>query len=167
MPKRRPAHPRDAASLAALSIEVWLSTYLKRGVSAPFADYVLSEFTAVALTAAISDPSQTIHVADGPDGVEGYLRLKHPDSVADGREAEVATLYIRPCCHRRGIGRALLAEAITQARAARYSALWLTANVDNRAALAFYAAEGFEITGTKDFELDGVGYPNHILRRIL
>jgi hypothetical protein len=40
------AEQRDASSLAEVSIEVWLNTYLREGVSSFFADDVLSEFTA-------------------------------------------------------------------------------------------------------------------------
>ena len=42
----RAARAEDASSLAALSIEVWLGTYLKQGISAHFADYVLETLTA-------------------------------------------------------------------------------------------------------------------------
>ncbi|WP_311202217.1 hypothetical protein [Leisingera sp. S132] len=38
----RPAGMHDCSSLAALSIEVWAGTYLRNGISAHFADYVLA-----------------------------------------------------------------------------------------------------------------------------
>ena len=41
------------------------------------------------------------------------------------------------------------------------------ANTDNAAALAFYVAQGFAVTGRRDFELDGAHYPNHVMRRAL
>jgi len=41
----RLARQSDASSIAALSIEVWLGTYLRRGINPFFNDYVLSEFT--------------------------------------------------------------------------------------------------------------------------
>ena len=41
----RPPKTSDASSIAAISIEVWIGTYLKRGVNAFFADYALQEFT--------------------------------------------------------------------------------------------------------------------------
>lgn len=165
----RAARPADASALAALSIEVWLSTYLKGGIAAGFADYVLATFTPAALRDLLSDPAQVILVAQGAEGIEGYIRLTLADSTAAAplREAELATLYVRPNCHRRGIGRALLAAGMARARQAGCAALSLMANVDNTAALDFYAAQGFEITGRRDFELDGVGYPNHLLRRRL
>ena len=52
----RKAQARDASALAAVSIEVWMSTYLREGVSPRFADYVLSEFTAQKFRDAIDNP---------------------------------------------------------------------------------------------------------------
>ena len=43
----------DAASLAALSIEVWVGTYLRQGASSFFAELVLSEFTAARIEAIV------------------------------------------------------------------------------------------------------------------
>jgi len=56
----RLAEERDASSLAAVSIEVWLNTYLREGVGAFFADYVLAEFTAQKFRDAIRDPNMAI-----------------------------------------------------------------------------------------------------------
>ena len=103
----------DAAQLAALSIEVWLGTYLKRGIAAEFADYVLATFTAAAVSARLSDPAEVILLAESDAGIEGYIRLTLPTEADSPQEAEIATLYVRPACHRRGLGRALL-EAVTR-----------------------------------------------------
>ncbi len=54
----RLAQVSDASSIAALSIEVWIGTYLKRGVNAFFADYALGEFTPAKAAQLIADPTQ-------------------------------------------------------------------------------------------------------------
>lgn len=43
----RNATPSDASIMAAISMEVWIGTYLKRGVSTFFAEYPLETFTSV------------------------------------------------------------------------------------------------------------------------
>ena len=63
----RKAEERDASSLAAVGIEVWLNTYLREGVSPFFADYVLSEFTAQKFRDSIGDPSLAILGIRKPD----------------------------------------------------------------------------------------------------
>ena len=60
----RKAEERDASSLAAVSIEVWVNTYLRDGVSPVFADYVLAEFTAQKFRNAICDPDLAIWVRE-------------------------------------------------------------------------------------------------------
>ncbi len=54
----------DASSIAAISIEVWIGTYLKQGVNAFFANYALDEFTSRKTEALISDPNQFILVSE-------------------------------------------------------------------------------------------------------
>ncbi len=44
-PTLRAASHADASSLTALALEVWLSTYIRHGINAHFADYALAHFT--------------------------------------------------------------------------------------------------------------------------
>jgi len=44
--KFRIARPSDAPILAAISLEIWLRTYIRRGVSTVFAEFALTEVTA-------------------------------------------------------------------------------------------------------------------------
>jgi hypothetical protein len=71
----RKAEERDASSLAALSIEVWLNTYLRDGVSPLFADYVLSEFTAQKFRDSIGDPNLAICVSENRMGIDGFVTV--------------------------------------------------------------------------------------------
>lgn len=65
----------DASSLAALSIEVWIGTYLRNGVSKFIADYALSTFTAQIFEAFIADENEIILVSDNSDGIDGFVRV--------------------------------------------------------------------------------------------
>ncbi len=78
----RPADLTDASSLAALSAEVWLGTYLKQGISAHFADYVLAEMAAQKVRAML------------------------------GADCEVSTVYVRPNAQGQGRGGALLGHLL-------------------------------------------------------
>lgn len=60
----RKANQADASSIAAISIEVWVGTYLKKGVTEVFADYALSQFTTQNISTLIEDPSQYILVSE-------------------------------------------------------------------------------------------------------
>lgn len=163
----RDATPDDAASLAALSIEVWLGTYLRQGVNRVFAEFVLSSFTPDNFSEHMKDPSQHIIVSDNQDGIDGYIRIAAGAyaPLPDCADTEITTLYVQPRHHGRGIGRALLNAGLNHARQ-RLSApsVWLTTNSQNAPAIAFYLKNGFERIGTTDFVIDGVPYPNDVFR---
>lgn len=160
----RSAQSRDAASLAALSIEVWIGTYLKQGVATQFADFVLDEFTPVKMSAHLADPAQTILLAQAQDGPVGYIRIHSQSAqpVGGTGQVEIANFYVQPAHQGKGIGKALLGEAARAARKGGATALWLTTNAQNDPAIAFYGAQGFEQVGMVDFVIDKARYPNRV-----
>jgi|SRR5690606_29568087 len=165
----RTATVDDAPILAALSIEVWIGTYLPRGVNAFFARFALEEFTAARLARAIEDPSQHFIVSENADGLDGFIRISHgSDAPMDGgTDTGIATLYVQPRHQGRGLGRALLDQALAHAREAGAPSVWLTVNSDNRGAIAFYLAQGFKDVGTTHFHIGDQAYLNQVLQRPL
>lgn len=163
----RTATPADAASLAAVSIEVWVGTYLRQGVGSTFAEYVLAEYTAERMLAHIVDPTQIVVVSENADGPDGYVRVAldavPPLAACEG--AEIATLYVQPRHHGRGIGHALLAKVLARCRARGTDAVWLTVNAENASAIGFYRRLGFRTIGRTQFVIDGISYPNDVLAR--
>ena len=71
----RDAVEADAPAIAALSIEVWVGTYLKRGVGPRFADHVLRAYTPDAMRAFLRDPAQIVIVSLNDEGPDGYVRI--------------------------------------------------------------------------------------------
>lgn len=71
----RDALPSDASSLAAISMEVWIGTYLRRGVNAFFADYALSEFTSQRFEAILGSVNDHLVVSENEDGIDGFIRV--------------------------------------------------------------------------------------------
>ena len=164
-PTIRPGSSTDAASIAALGMQVWLHTYATDGISPVIAEYVLEEFTAAKLGRLLEDPGATIHVAEIDGHLVGYVVVHHGVECAEaGSTTEVATLYVQEHFIRRGIGRALLHAAQAEARLRTGSRrVWLTVNIHNANAIGFYDSEGFIRVGTAYFELGGERYENHLL----
>ena len=162
----RPAKASDAASLAALSIEVWIGTYLREGVSSFFADFALKTFTTENLATQIADPNEVVIVSENTKGLDGYLRLSIGSTapVSGCAELEISTLYVQPRHHGKGIGAALLRTAISEARALGVPSLWLTTNSENAPAIAFYQAKGFTKVGETHFEIKDERYLNDVFR---
>jgi diamine N-acetyltransferase len=165
----RPATLPDASSIAAISLEVWLGTYLKHGVSAFFADYALETFTTAKTAQLIADPDQHILVSENAEGLDGFIRLTSGVTapVAGCADLEVATLYVQPRHHGKGIGKTLLQAAVDHARASGRPSLWLTTNAENLPAIAFYRAQGFRLVGDTHFSIGTQAYLNHVLIRHL
>lgn len=144
-----------------------MTTYIPRGLSNPFAEYVLDEFSPDSFARVIA--TDQLVLSEDDTGVTGYIRLKHGQSsgIAECVGTELATLYIRPALQGQGIGRALLSHAMSLAAGRSSPMLWLMVNCENKRAQGFYAAHGFSVAGQTQFTLDGQTYPNAVLRRDL
>lgn len=160
----RPPMRADAASIAAISIEVWIGTYLKRGVNGFFADYALSEFTVPRTEALIADPGQFMLVSENDDGIDGFIRLSSDKAAPSGppSDTEIATLYVQPRHQGKGIGKHLLGATLAHARDTGASAVWLATNSENAPAIAFYLAQGFAHVGETRFRVGDQAYPNAV-----
>ncbi|SFJ37752.1 GNAT family N-acetyltransferase [Jannaschia pohangensis] len=165
----RAATLADASSIAALSIEVWVGTYLRRGINAHFADFVLSEFTAARTEALLSDPAQVLLVSENVDGIDGFIRLSTgtPDPVQGACDTEIATFYVQPRHHGTGVGTRLLHAAMAQCRAQGVTSVWLATNAENAPAIAFYLRRGFVQVGQTEFRIDDQAYLNNVYTLLL
>lgn len=165
----RNATPSDAFSLAAIAMEVWIGTYMRKGVSRFFAEYALNEFTAATFEAAIESDMDHIIVSENTDGIDGFIRLsldsESPLAACEG--PEIKTLYVQPRHHGQGIGKGLLNAALETCIERGARSVWLTVNAENTAARNFYLALGFEIIGTTHFRIADQAYPNEVLQRRL
>ncbi|MEJ8309144.1 GNAT family N-acetyltransferase [Agrobacterium larrymoorei] len=161
----RKASKDDASSLAALSIEVWIGTYLRNGVSKFFADYALSAFTVGKFETLIEDENEIILVSDNRDGIDGFVRVtvKSPAPIENGPETEVATLYVQPQHRGKGIGKRLLVEAFRLCSEKGYKGVWLAVNSENRDAIVFYHRLGFTQDGQTAFRIGDQSYANEVM----
>ena len=165
--KFRMAVPSDAPILAAISIEVWLGTYIRRGINAFFAEFALNEFKSARFAALLEDPSEHVIVSENSDGLDGFIRISEGNTapVAGCSTVEVSTLYVQPRHRGRGLGRALLEQGLHYARGIDAPSVWLATNSENASAIAFYLKQGFEKVGTTHFRIHDQAYPNEVLRR--
>lgn len=163
----RAASKDDASSLAALSIEVWIGTYLRNGVSKVFADYALSSFTTEKFEAFIDDENEIILVSDNSDGINGFVRvtLRSPAPIEESpkTETEVATLYVQPRHKGKGIGKRLLESVFRLCAERGCAGVWLAVNSENRDAIAFYNRFGFTRAGQTAFRIADQSYLNNVM----
>jgi diamine N-acetyltransferase len=165
----RLATPEDASSLAALSLEVWLNTYIREGINAFFANYALKKFTAARFAKIMSDQNETIWVSQNAVGIDGFIRMSlgsiaPVDACSD---MEISTLYVQPRHQGNGAGRRLLQTGLKFCADAGRPNVWLAVNAENEQATHFYIRNGFEKAGETNFQIGDQAYPNHILRASL
>ena len=161
----RPACQSDAASLAALSIEVWLGTYLHHDISKRFADYVFETLTPDRFTQHLQTSSEIFILSQNQEGIDGFLRLSRgaEPPTGPGSALEIATLYVQPRHQGRGIGQALLQAAVQRGQDLDAPRPWLATNAQNTKAIGFYQRMGFALTGVIAFCLGTESYPNTLL----
>lgn len=159
----RYARADDAAPLAALSIEVWLSTYVKQGVTPSFAEYVLSAFTPERFATQLVAPDNIFLIAGADEGIAGYLQLRRNSPAPEGTAtSELVKLYVQQRHQGSGLGRALLTAALELCPPTDRP--WLMVSNENARALAFYRAGGFEWVADTLFHVSETeAYPNQIL----
>lgn len=162
--KLRKAVITDAASLAALSMEVWTGTYLRHGINAFFADYALSEFTKAKFEAHLASRDDHFIVSDNEDGIDGFIRISQNRNapVSDCSTTEISTLYVQPRHHGKGIGKGLLKAGIDNCSRFGAASVWLTTNSENKPAIQFYLAQGFSIVGNTHFRIEDQIFPNTV-----
>jgi ribosomal protein S18 acetylase RimI-like enzyme len=162
----RKAEERDVSGLAAVSIEVWLNTYLRGGVSPQFADHVLSEFTAQKFRNALDDPNMAIWVSENGIGIDGFVAvcLKATPPLADCSTLEITTLYVRPRQQSGGRGAALLQRALEHCSGIGGQSAWLQVNAENSGAIEFYLRQGFNKVGSTYFEIADQAYENYVMK---
>jgi phosphinothricin acetyltransferase len=89
-------------------------------------------------------PAHPVTVAVSGGRVVGWGSLSPYNPRAGYRHTVENSLYVHPEQHRRGIGRALLADLIARAQARRYRTLIAGVAADQPASLALHEALGFE-----------------------
>jgi diamine N-acetyltransferase len=166
----RIATQEDATRLSALSIEVWLDTYVTDGLRPSLTDEVARLFSLPAQSATLGKADTMILVAEHDGLIIGYAQLKYDARhalVSSPASVELEHLYVQKTFIRQGIGKTLLlrAEAIALSHGA--DTLWLTAWVGNARALEFYTCRGYNDFGATLYRFDDEEHENRVFAKRL
>jgi RimJ/RimL family protein N-acetyltransferase len=135
----RRARPADAAGLVMLAREVGSEP---EGWLISTSDWRGAGDERRYLRATRRSPNAAVFVAEAPDGLVARLSVARDPHPASAHVADLG-LMVAAEYRRRGIGKALLEQAVEWARAARVSKLELHVFPYNEPALALYRAFGF------------------------
>ena len=170
-PRVRDAHSGDVEALAVLKRATFRETFLDDfAIPYPPADIATFEaesYAATRIAAELTAPAHRTWVAEAHDGAllayahVGPCKLPHPD-LRPG-EMELYQLYVRRTGQGMGLGRELLATAMSHLGDAER--VWLGVWSGNTRAQAIYAARGFRPVGTYRFPVGAFHDDEIIMRR--
>jgi ribosomal protein S18 acetylase RimI-like enzyme len=166
----RAGAPADAATIAALAIQVFLDTYATDGVRPDLAREALREYAAEAFEARLREQQRRFVLAERGTALLGFAELTLANDAAPAAAAtgaELIRLYVQPAAQGAGLGRRLIRASEALAAEAGLAALWLTAWEGNQRALTFYAREGYADIGATSYSFEGNSYGNRVLVREL
>jgi ribosomal protein S18 acetylase RimI-like enzyme len=155
----RPARPDDVEAIAALHLASWRTAY-KGFLPDDFLSGITLESRILRWQQAL-DPSASplteTTVADADGTVLGVCSFGPRREPASETVGAIYVLHVRPDVTRRGLGKALLDEALRRlaARGFGTSVLWVLR--DNANARRFYEAQGWSFTG-EEFVEDRGGF---------
>ncbi len=98
----------------------------------------------------LADPQRIVIAAKQDDRIVGYAMLIRDDG--DGR-VELSKMYVLPDQHGSGVATALMDAALAAAADWGAEGVWLGVNQKNERAQRFYAKSGFNLSGTRTFQL--------------
>ncbi|MDT4891966.1 MAG: tRNA N6-adenosine threonylcarbamoyltransferase [Pseudonocardiales bacterium] len=119
-------------------------------------------WTAGAYRTELADPRHRYYLAaeDAVGALLGWAGV-----MVVGESAEILTVGVVPSARRRGIARRLLAGLLAEARVRGAVEVFLEVRVDNEAARALYADEGFDEVGQRPGYYDAGRVDAVVMRR--
>ncbi|MFS0864757.1 GNAT family N-acetyltransferase [Fredinandcohnia sp. 179-A 10B2 NHS] len=97
-----------------------------------------------------------VYVVEVEGKVVGFANYS---TVREGGKVELAAIYLYPEFQGRGIGTALIQQAVNELEGIKK--IYINVEKDNKIGMNFYEAKGFEIVKESDVEFDG-----HILKQV-
>lgn len=143
----RPPRQEDAAALAALGREAFVSKFGHLYRPDDLAAFLAETHSPQAVASEIANPQRRYCLAEAQGALAGYCKLAIPSSLAEYgtalRPVEIKQLYTHPARTGEGIGAALMAWALDEARDHGADQIQLSVWNGNSGAQRFYARHGF------------------------
>ena len=164
----RRCKPTDANALALLGQATFLETFAGILDGASILAHCESQHVTRVYEAWLQDPATTIWIAETEIGNApiGYLVLaKSTLPIADLHvdDLEVKRIYLLHRFHGSGVGKRLMAQAISHAQLVQAPRLLLGVYANNHDAIAFYFRQGFRKIGERIFNVGGKNYDDVML----
>lgn len=155
-PTIRRGAPEDAEVLSALAAKVFHDTFAVHNSPEDMKAYMDDAFAVERIREELGDPRAVVLLAYVDGELAGYAKVfdgETPESVPGASAMELSRLYADGRWHGRGVGAALMAACLDEARRAGRETIWLGVWERNDRAIAFYRKNGFVACGSHSFWL--------------
>ncbi|GAB4426973.1 MAG: GNAT family N-acetyltransferase [Anaerolineae bacterium] len=152
----RYATAADSRLLAEVGAETFFDSFAADNTPENMAAYLAAAFSPQKQRAELAAPNSRFFMAEVAGETAGFAQLKFgatPAEVAGRQPVEIARLYARKAWIGRGIGAALMARCLAEARAAGCDVIWLGVWERNPRAIEFYTKWGFAEVGAHIFQV--------------
>jgi ribosomal protein S18 acetylase RimI-like enzyme len=159
----------DAATIGALGARLFTETYGPTHPEPELSRYLARTFSIDVMRDTIASDDATILLAEDVDGAPiGYSFMKDsptpPAGVVGARAIEIVRFYVDGTAQGRGIGAALMARSLDDARSRGADVVWLQTWKEASWAVGFYARMGFVIVGSAPFYFGEQVGDDHVLQ---
>lgn len=171
----RPAQAADVAELADVAAATFPLACPPSSAPDDIAAFIAGNLSADRFDAYLRDPERAVFVAHDEARILGYTMLIR--GVADDAEVqravperpavELSKCYVLPDVHGGKVAATLMDASVGFAQDLGARCVWLGVNQENQRAQRFYRKHGFEISGTKTFQLGARIESDYVLVRSL
>jgi len=152
----RIATANDAELIATMSRTTFIDSFAAQNTKENMDLFMEQQFTHEALMQEVGAPGNIFLLAYDGEEAAGYIRMRenNQEKGLEGLFAiEIARIYAVKSAIGKGVGSALMKEAIAIAHSRHYQVIWLGVWEHNERAIAFYTKWGFEKFGEHPFML--------------
>lgn len=167
----RRATPADAPAVSLVAAASFLETFAGILSGEDIVAHVGRKSAPERFAAWIADPASRVTLATHPDGDApvGYSLLTTPEDVGAVRpgDIELRRIYTLSVARGTGLGAALMAQAIADARTMGHDRMLLGVLATNRRACDFYERQGFVIVGERRFLVGATWHDDRVYARAI
>lgn len=152
----RHATIHDAALIADISRQTFYETFAPLNSKKNMELFMKVQFTRARLMQEVGLRENIFLLAYNNNEVAGYAKLRdtrHPQSLKSKNALEIARLYAMSNMIGKGVGKLLMQKSLEIAKEKGKDTVWLGVWKENKKAIDFYTAWGFDIFDECDFIL--------------
>lgn len=163
----RRAGQEDAGALAQIGAATFLETYTEIITGPDMVAHCERQHSRAVYSAWLEDPNASVWLAEyaATGSPVGYAVNCAPDLPVppEPGDIELKRIYAFSRFHGAGVGKALMQAALADARARGAPRLLLGTYGENHRAIAFYRKHGFDLIGTRQFQVGDQLYDDVVL----